>query len=331
MAFLDNESSITIDAVLTTSGRRRLASGDGSFNISAFALGDDEINYELFNPDHSQGSAYYDLNILKTPVLEAFSSTNAGLRHKLMTIPRKDILHLPVLRLNTNKADKGNDPGKPLAGDPNTDMYVVLCTKNGFDAFAGSLPSGFIDGRDSARASAPSQLITLDQGLDTDDTTMGTWENSIDADLNENQFILQADDRFTTVLTPAGAAGGLNSSGADAAYSFIDEDNIATYYAVDPDYYYGFPSAEEKASVITGPRGTRFKFGCRCSASLRNSNFLFKKFGRVVTTWWSDSDATTTTVAGSTSARVLDTTIRVSGNKTGITLDIPVRFVREND
>ena len=280
MAFLDNEQSITIDAVLTTSGRKRLAAGDGSFNISGFSLGDDEINYALYNANHSQGSAYYDLNILKTPVLEAFSSTGASLRHKLLTIPRKDLLHLPVLRLNTNRADKGTDPGRPLAGSPNTDMYVVLCTKNGFDAFAGSLPNGFIDGRDSGKASAPSQLLVLDQGLDTSDTSAGTWESPIDDD---------------------------------------------------PNYYYGYPSAEERASKITGPRGFTTKYGCRASAALRNSNFLFNKFGRQEANWWNNSGATTTTVAGSTSAWVLDTTWRIMGNKTGISLDVPIRFVREYD
>ena len=329
MAFLDNESSITIDAVLQPAGRKRLAAGDGSFNISAFALGDDEINYQLFNADHSQGSAYYDLNILKTPILEA--SSRGGLRHKLMTIPRKDILHLPVSRLNTNRADKGLDGGMPLAGDPNTDMYVILCTKNGFDAFAGSLPDGVIDGRDSAKASAPAQLFTIDQGLDTSDTDVGTWESPLDDDLNENQYIIQMDDRFGTIVTPAGPGGGTLETGADATFSFIDEDNVATYYAVESSYYYGYPSAEEKASSITGPRGFRTKFGCRCSAALRNSNFLFKKFGTVLTTWWSDTGATTTTVAGSTSARALDATITVTRGKTGGVLDIPVRFIREND
>ena len=331
MAFLDNESSITIDAVLTTAGRKRLASGDGSFNISAFALADDEINYAMFNSSHSQGSAYYDLNILKTPILEAFSNTGAALKHKLLTIPRKDLLHLPVLRLNTNRSDKGADPGRPLAGSPNTDMYVVLCTKNAFDAFAGSLQDGFVDGRDSGKASAPSQLLVLDQGLDTSDTTAGTWESPIDDDLNENQFIIQMDDRFGTLVTPAGLAGGALDVGADASFSFIDEDNIATYYAVDPNYYFGYPSAEENASKITGPRGFRFKFGIRCSASLRNSSFLFNKFGRVEANWWDNAGATTTTVAGSTSAKTLETTVRVIGNKTGINLDIPIKFVKEDD
>ena len=47
-AFLDNSGDIILDAVLTDTGRFRLAKGDGTFKITKFALGDDEINYGLF-------------------------------------------------------------------------------------------------------------------------------------------------------------------------------------------------------------------------------------------------------------------------------------------
>ena len=67
MAFLDNSGDIILDAVLTDTGRFRLAKGDGSFKIAKFALGDDEVNYELYNRTHSSGSAYYDLEILRAP------------------------------------------------------------------------------------------------------------------------------------------------------------------------------------------------------------------------------------------------------------------------
>ena len=39
MAFLDNSGDIILDAVLTDTGRMRLAKGDGSFRIAKFALG----------------------------------------------------------------------------------------------------------------------------------------------------------------------------------------------------------------------------------------------------------------------------------------------------
>ena len=50
MAFLDNSGDIILDAVLTETGRKRMA--DGNFKISKFALGDDEINYTQYKKNH---------------------------------------------------------------------------------------------------------------------------------------------------------------------------------------------------------------------------------------------------------------------------------------
>ena len=54
MAFLDNSGDIILDAVLTDLGRLRLA--EGKFSIVKFALGDEEINYRLYNPDAGNAS-----------------------------------------------------------------------------------------------------------------------------------------------------------------------------------------------------------------------------------------------------------------------------------
>ena len=106
MAFLDNSGDIILDAVLTDTGRLRLAQGDGSFKISKFALGDDEINYALYNKSHSSGSAYYDLEVLQTPVLEAFTNNTSNLKTKLISISRTNILYMPILKVNTNRINK---------------------------------------------------------------------------------------------------------------------------------------------------------------------------------------------------------------------------------
>ena len=100
MAFLDNSGDIILDAVLTDTGRLRLAQGDGSFKISKFALGDDEINYGLYNKNHPSGSAYFDLEILQTPILEAFTNNSAQVKSRLMTMNRTNVLYMPTLLLN---------------------------------------------------------------------------------------------------------------------------------------------------------------------------------------------------------------------------------------
>ena len=97
MAFLDNSGDIILDAVLTDTGRFRLAKGDGSFRIAKFALGDDEIDYALYNKNDPSGSAYFDINILTTPVLEAFTDNAASMKSKLISIPRTNLLYLQLL------------------------------------------------------------------------------------------------------------------------------------------------------------------------------------------------------------------------------------------
>ena len=48
MGFLDHSTNnIIVDAVLTDLGRQALAKNDGSFNIYQFALGDDEVDYNV--------------------------------------------------------------------------------------------------------------------------------------------------------------------------------------------------------------------------------------------------------------------------------------------
>ena len=95
MAFLDNSGDIVLDAVLTDTGRMRLARGDGSFKITKFAVGDDEIDYALYDKNNAGGPAYYDLEILQTPVLEAFTNNTSLMKSKLISIPRTNLLYLP--------------------------------------------------------------------------------------------------------------------------------------------------------------------------------------------------------------------------------------------
>jgi len=85
MAYLDN-STITVDAVLTKKGRELLSKGQGAFKITRFALSDDEIDYSLWNPLHPSGSDYYGQVIENMPVLEALIDESQAMRYKLLSI-----------------------------------------------------------------------------------------------------------------------------------------------------------------------------------------------------------------------------------------------------
>jgi hypothetical protein len=97
MAILNN-STVTVDAILTTKGRELLARNDGSFQITQFSLADDEIDYTLYNPLHPSGSAFYGEAIEAMPVIEAFPNESQIMRYKLVTLPR-GTSRLPVVNL----------------------------------------------------------------------------------------------------------------------------------------------------------------------------------------------------------------------------------------
>ena len=130
MAYLDN-TEITVDAILTKKGRQKLASGQ-SLNISKFSLGDDEIDYTLYEPAHPKGSAYYDSAIRATPITEASPDETQVLRYKLVTLP-KGTTQIPVVRFGVpaiavNQTEGGVDlsPTTSPPGNTNAGYTVVL-------------------------------------------------------------------------------------------------------------------------------------------------------------------------------------------------------------
>ena len=86
MGYLDN-TTITVDAILTKKGRELLAKGRNQFNITQFALADDEIDYDLWNPSHPGGTDYYGAVIENMPITEAVPDESQSLKYKLITLP----------------------------------------------------------------------------------------------------------------------------------------------------------------------------------------------------------------------------------------------------
>ena len=100
MGYLNNQV-VTVDAILTKKGRELLAQGGNAFNITQFALSDDEVDYSLYNPNHPSGSAYYGEAIENMPVLEAFPNELQTMKYKLVTLPRSTTV-MPTLTVGTN-------------------------------------------------------------------------------------------------------------------------------------------------------------------------------------------------------------------------------------
>lgn len=82
-----NKATITVDAILTNRGRELLAQGGrNSFNITKFAIADDEVDYGLYNVAHPEGSEYYGAIIENMPVLEATPDEQQIMRYKLVSL-----------------------------------------------------------------------------------------------------------------------------------------------------------------------------------------------------------------------------------------------------
>jgi hypothetical protein len=307
MGFLDNSGDIILDAVLTDTGRMRLAKGDGSFKIVKFALGDDEINYELYNKNHSSGSAYYDLEILQTPVLEAFANNAASMKSKLMSIPRNNILFLPVLKLNEAF---DTSTAKHSSGYFLVAVNTVTETELEKNA-AGTRLDGVLMGESPGRSA---NRIRVDQGLDT---TQISPARALDPLLVETQYMIQMDNRLGGVVSKTDAFR--------ASVSFVDDDSVATYYlsrGTDPEYVTSIKDTSDSGlQAIQGPRGTKLNFKIQTSLELNTSDYLFDTIG---TTENFDS------VSGATTShKVITSTIRVIGVNTGYRIDIPVKFAKK--
>jgi hypothetical protein len=307
MGFLDNSGDIILDAVLTDTGRMRLARGDGSFKIVKFALGDDEINYEIYNKNHTSGSAYYDLEILQLPVLEAFTDNAASMKSKLISIPRNNLLYLPVIKLNEvyDSSTKKHSATSAFVIAVNTSSEDDLEVDSSGVAIDGVL-MGESPGRGGNR-------IRVDQGLDTSAISPG---RTLDPLLVETQYLVEIDNRLGSIVSEADAT--------PAAISYVDDDSMASYYlsrGTDTEYVTEITDTTNSAQQsIAGPRGTKLVFKVQGSLELNTSAYLFDTIGFTENITGKD---------GASSYKQIKSNIRVTGVNTGYRVDIPVRFVKK--
>ena len=239
MGFLDNSGDIILDAVLTDLGRKRLSEGNGRFKITKFALSDDEIDYGLYDKNHPSGSAYYDLNILQTPVLESFTNNMSSMKSRLLSYSRDDLLYLPVILANTNS------DAQPFFSGLNS--YIVLVdgdTVNALTDENNSLAKGLFNGFEPQKGL---NHIMADQGLDTTELSSELSLADEDDTLVETQYFVNIDNRL----------GNIRSTGnTQFSPSSIDDDNIATYQLSAADTAFVFkPTDTNSNSSITPIKG----------------------------------------------------------------------------
>ena len=298
MAFLQ-KGDIIIDAVLTTRGRQLLAAGRG-LGIVKFAVGDDEIDYSLYDIDNAGGEAYYPLTILETPIMEANSDPESSMKSRLISLTRSDILYMPVLKLN-------RDSGSKIYTATNT--FMVGVDKDSIDALATDnvLPDGILNGYQVGQGV---NMIRIDQGIDNaNEPTIPDWAS-------ESTYIIEMDNRLGRLAGPKGQQPVL------ADLSFLSDDSIATYslsLGTDKQFISDLSIVKDSAGGFTplaGGTGTRVEFRISANSILRTNDTLFNRLG-------------TTGTVGSTAVKQIDSIISITGQNTGYRLDIPVRYFKK--
>ena len=316
MGFQDNSGDIILDVVLTDEGRRRLARGDGSFSVVKFALGDDEINYELYNATAS--SALQDLSILQTPVLEAFTNNRSSLKSRLITLTNNNLLYLPQLILNENSNNLKVQ--RTATTNLSSESFLIAVnseTQQNLESFS-TVSHNFING--SVITTAEENHIRVDQGLLTNKLSA---INQLSSELLEQQYTIEIDNRLGMITDPV--------AGTTGSPSFIDDDQIATYYVtfgvggyvalcttgplVDIGDGQGGAGNSPDYEVIAGPRGTKLRFSIMASSNLKASDYLFDTIGKAV-------------VADSKNYKVINSSVKITGVTTGYHIDIPITFAK---
>lgn len=123
MAYIDNQT-ITVDAILTKKGRELLAQ-NGSLNITSFALADDEIDYTLYQPNHPNGSAFYDIALRNTPVFEPVSDETQTMKYKLVSL-NQGVTTIPVISIAQDKISVARDYTGDIIISPSTNPAYNL-------------------------------------------------------------------------------------------------------------------------------------------------------------------------------------------------------------
>jgi|TARA_R110000824_G_scaffold79823_5_gene201094 hypothetical protein len=339
MGFLDNSGDIILDAVLTDVGRKRMA--EGEFKIAKFALGDDEIDYSLYNANHPSGSAYYDLEILQAPVMEAATKLASSIKYGLLSITRTDLVYMPVLELNQKSGIDSvlkHNNVILLAANKATYTTLVNDTNIGFSKVL------------EPNSKTPKAKVIIESGINSSDR-QPTRENRDNMIINTNlldlQFDVNFDSRFVggilSVRPGQNQSFANNTDGSSnitltafagksavSAARFLDnyvtaladglEDLILQYTTATTG------DSGTNLSELAGPRGGMTALSFVPSTEINAQGVSSPSY---YTLYGSTGVAAATLGFSSGTYDFIDTTIYVQGLTTGASIQLPVRIVRQ--
>lgn len=121
MGYLANDGAVQLQAIITKKGRELLSKGRDQFNITQFALSDDEIDYNNWNERHPRGTDFYGIIIENMPITEPVPDETQNLKSKLITLP-KNTVRMPVISVQSTSITL-NAEGETAFISPETINY----------------------------------------------------------------------------------------------------------------------------------------------------------------------------------------------------------------
>ena len=340
MAFLDNSGDIILDAVLTDVGRKRMS--EGTFRITQFALGDDEIDYGLYNKDHPSGSAYYDLEILQTPILEAFATSNANINYGLASFNGNlNLLYMPTAKV----LDKSiATVGIGVLRSTGSIFYVSVNPATATALKAAFALNGEGGGDFFQRDASNEMAIHFETGITSVDGNpprtidLSNQANFLEANsLIDSNFDVHIDSRFCTsvrTLDPGQSAWSLKNGEATVKLFPASSNQIASGNGMGLNKYktaiipakISRIAADENAivnfldySTINGPPGVVSMVMFNPISDIKAASAKYSLYGKTGQNLFGD---------GNTYDHI-DTTAYVVGKTTGVQMQIPIRFIRK--
>tara|TARA_Y100000034_G_scaffold64788_1_gene78419 strand:+ start:188 stop:1183 length:996 start_codon:yes stop_codon:yes gene_type:complete len=328
MAFLDNSGDIILDAVLTETGRRRMA--QGKFKVTKFALSDDEVNYSLYDKNHTSGSAYYDLEILQTPILEA--TTEVNLYTGLLSLSNLNILYMPDLVLSEKLTDAVTMKNNTIYVSTNSETQTAIDTGfgSGYNVLAGQTGGGSVIMVESCINNADVSMTSTNQDSYIVSTNM--LDTSLSVSFNNN-FI-------TYPLGIASTATFANNSDGSWAGSIGTLSSITT---ISPSERRDFSSATAtmvQASVYTqadssvDPQTYVNSLGIVGSMTAINvavDSALTTTVGQTASTLWSNFGSTGQSITGLAGTySTIPTVLEIMADSSGASLSLPITLIKQD-
>jgi len=337
MAYLDNSGDIILDAVLTEAGRKAMTRGN--FKIVKFAFGDDEINYELYKRDHPSGSAYADLEILQTPVFEAFT-VGPPLKYGLVSNRNLNLYYMPDMLLNNGQwAQTVTMKNNVIYVAVNAQTAQLLKTDTGWGATAAY---NVLAGKRSG-----GNMITIESCIDNADVLMTS--------ANQENYIIstQMADKNATVAYDSNFISSIMATDRSSWFSTGTDGEIigspptlTTRTAIVPADRTGFRSTTFEMSqaavyLASGAGATDVAtwvqslgvVGSMASLNVSVPAELSTEMAGPSDTRWTRFGQTgirPTGFTGSETFSTITTSIEITGNRSGGSLNIPLTLLRQD-